>query len=166
MINNKFLSATIIIGGLSAAAPASLAADSFGSATATISRILTVAETSSLDFGTIAISPLSGVVTLSAAGTASTTIPAAQVTGSIAAAQFLVSGDPNAIVSISFSSGDTLTGPGSAMSLQDFSHDAGSTPTIGPDGNLVFRVGASLAVNANQSTGAYAGQYTVTINYN
>ena len=155
----------LIFGGLFSAFPG-LAAERVGNASAAISRIITIAETSTLNFGTIAISPLAGNVTLDPAGQTSTTIPSAQVTGAFAPAEFSVSGDPSSVLSISFSSGDTLTGPGAPLVLFNFLHDAGGTPTLNTGGALVFKVGASLAVGPNQPTGSYAGQYTVTINYN
>ncbi|MBL4667531.1 MAG: DUF4402 domain-containing protein [Sneathiella sp.] len=51
------------------------------------------------------------------------------------------------------------------MVLNNFSHDAGGTPATDGSGDLVFNVGGDLVVNVAQVSGAYAGTYTVTVNY-
>ena len=51
------------------------------------------------------------------------------------------------------------------MTLNNFVHDAGGTPTTNGSGDLVFNVGGDLVVNAAQASGAYSGTYTVTVNY-
>jgi len=66
---------------------------------------------------------------------------------------------------ISFSSGNSLTGPGVAMALGTFITDAGIAPSFPPGGILIFHIGATLSVNANQAPGLYQGTYSVTANY-
>ena len=116
-----------------------------------------------MDFGTIAVDGGGGTVTISAAGAVSG--PAGYTfSGAPAAGAFTASGDATTAVTISFSAG-SLTGPGTAMTLNNFTHDAGVTPTTDGTGDLTFNVGADLVTNAVQASGAYSGTYTVTVNY-
>jgi len=80
------------------------------------------------------------------------------------AGTFLISGSPNSSVSISFIAG-SLSGPGTAISISNFSHDAGASPILGTTGNLSLDVGADLTINPNQTVGSYSGKYTIQINY-
>lgn len=71
----------------------------------------------------------------------------------------------------------TLTGPGDDMivsnltlehdgSLQGFSFFGITFYRLqDPTGVFLFRVGGTLAVNANQSPGEYSGEFTVDVNY-
>jgi Domain of unknown function (DUF4402) len=76
-----------------------------------------------------------------------------------------VTGAPNEAITISVSSSDPITGPGPAMSLGSFTHNAGKSPALSGAGSLTFAVGTTVAMGASQPSGAYAGSYTVTVNY-
>ena len=135
-----------------------------GHASATILQAITLVEQRHLDFGEIAVTSAGGSVTISAAGAVSG--PAAySFSGSPTVGRFTVTGQPNTAVTIAFSSGNTLAGPGTAMSLESFTHDAGVLPSLNSGGNLTFAVGATLVINANQATGNYSGAYSVTVDY-
>ncbi len=71
-------------------------------------------------------------------------------------------GNSNTPVTISFSTGDPLTGPGGAMALNNFRHDAGPTPVLEAGGLLTFNVGADLRVINNQANDLFSA---VTVNY-
>ena len=58
-----------------------------------------------------------------------------------------------------------MTGPGTAMALGNFTHDAGGSPAFDGSGDLSFNVGADLTVNASQAAGEYSGSYSVTVDY-
>jgi hypothetical protein len=85
--------------------------------------------------------------------------------GSSHPGQFTVSGTPNAAVAISFSSGSAVTGPGPAMVLGSFTHNAGSAPALNSAGSLSLAVGATVTVGTAQPYGSYAGTYAVVVNY-
>lgn len=157
----------LVIGTFSLGAAVSsssvFAADGTGNASATIQTAISIVENTSMDFGTTAVDASSGTVTISSAGVVSG--PAAySFSGSPAAGAFTASGDASTAVTISFTDG-SLTGPGTAMTLNNFTHDAGGTPTTNGSGDLTFNVGGDLVVNATQTAGAYSGTYTVTVNY-
>ena len=121
-------------------------------------------EKTSMDFATIIIDTTGDTITLTPSGSISAA-NASMFTGTASASEFSMSGDKNTAVSISFSSGDVLTGPGSNMPLGSFTHDAGPTPSLDNKGKLVFNVGANLTINASQADGAYSGTYMVTVDY-
>ncbi len=144
-------------------ATAAMATDQTGNASAQIQTAITITEDTAMDFGIVAVDTSSGTVQISTAGAVSG--PAAySFSGSPAAGTFTASGDASTAVTISFTSG-SLTGPGTAMTLDSLVHDAGGTPTTDGSGDLTFNVGADLSVNATQATGSYTGTYTVTVNY-
>ena len=132
--------------------------------TGEIQQVIQITEDTAMDFATITADPSGDTVTLSTAGGVSST-GASTFSGTAAAGAFSVTGTPSAAVSISFSSGDTLTGPGAAMSLGNFAHDAGGSPAFDGSGALALNVGADLGVNAGQVGGAYSGTYTLTVDY-
>ncbi len=160
---NKFVAAGLAGAGVFASASVALATDQTGNASATIQQAISITEDTAMDFGIIAVDGSGGTVTISSAGAVSG--PAGYTfSGSPAAGTFTASGDASTAVTISFTAG-SLTGPGTAMTLNNFTHDAGVTPTTDGVGDLTFNVGGDLVVNAAQASGAYSGTYTVTVNY-
>ena len=159
----RVLGALALVGGMAATSGSALATDQTGNASAQIETQITITEDTAMDFGTIAVDGSGGTVTISAAG-AVTGPGAYSFSGSPAAGTFTASGDASTAVTITFTNG-SLTGPGTAMTLNNFTHDAGGTPTTNGSGDLTFNVGADLVVNAAQASGAYTGTYTVSVNY-
>jgi Mat/Ecp fimbriae major subunit len=140
---------------LGASSPAALAA---------CNKAITVTEMQQMNYGTIAVTSGGGTVTMAANGTVSA--PGGfTVTGITAPGTFQVTGTNNCVVTISFVAG-SLTGPGTAMQIQNFTTNAGASPTLNPAGGvLTFNVGADLVVNSGQLGGSYSGAYTVTVIY-
>ena len=135
-----------------------------GHANAEILPAISISEDTQMNFGKIAVDTSAQNVPISAAG--AITCPSQYTcTGTPAAGGFTATGQPSTAVTISFSSGDTLTGAGDPMALGTFVHSAGGSPALGAGGTLAFNVGATLAVGASQAAGSYAGTYTVTVNY-
>ena len=141
-------------------------AEDLSSATsaANIQGAIAISETTGLDFATVIADSSGDVVTLTTGGGISST-GSSTFSGSPTNALFAVTGDASTAVTISFSSSDTLTGPGTAMGLGNFQHDAGGSPAFTAGGTLALNVGADLTVNASQTAGAYSGTYTLTIDY-
>jgi Mat/Ecp fimbriae major subunit len=133
-------------------------------ASAACNKAITVAETQQINYGTIVVTTGGGTVTMAANGTVSLPGGFAQM-GLPTAGSFHVAGTNNCAVTISFVAG-SLTGPGATMQIQNFTTNAGATPTLNPAGGaLDFSVGADLVVNAGQAGGSYSGTYTVTVIY-
>ncbi len=159
----KFAAAGVVGAAVSVSASSAFAADETGNAAAQIQQAISIVENTPMDFGNVAVDGSGGTVTISTAG--AVTGPAGYAfSGSPAAGNFTASGDVSTAVTISFTAG-TLTGAGTAMAINNFTNDAGGTPTTDGAGDLAFNVGADLVVNAAQASGAYAGTYTVTVNY-
>ena len=135
-----------------------------GTATAAIRAAISLIESTQLDFGVIDADVAGDTITILPAGTVSATGLSVS-SGSPAPGAWAATGDASASVTISFSAGDTLTGPGTAMALDNFAHDAGGTPAFDGGGALAFAVGADLTVGAAQLAGTYNGSYDVTVNY-
>ena len=135
-------------------------------AVAACTHAITVTENTSMSFGTIGVVAGGGTVRLSTAG--GRTAPAGFfLSGTTAAGQFTAaatSGAKNCAVVVSFTAG-SLTGPGNAMTINNFTNNAGASPTLDASGNLTFKVGADLIIGANQKGGSYSGTYTVTVIY-
>ena len=140
------------------------ATDETADASAQIENPIVISEDVSLDFATIINDPAGDTITLTTAGAISGT-GSSTFSGTPLAADFSLTGTPSAAVNISFSTGDTLTGPGTAMALNNFQHSAGGSPAFDGSGDLSFNVGADLVVNASQTGGAYTGTYTLTVDY-
>src|SRR6266851_5947263 len=74
-------------------------------------------------------------------------------------------GAPNEAVTISVSANDPVTGAGPALQLGRFTHNAGRTPMLSSDGSLTLAVATTVKTGASQPHGAYAGNYSVIVNY-
>jgi len=139
-------------------------------ATATIVGPLALTKVSDMDFGTIAASTTAGTVLL---GTDNSRTPDGGVAlvppAAGVAASFTVAGEASRTFAITLPGNGTvtLTGPGSPMACDDFTHSAGATPTLDGTGAAAFTVGATLSVGISQTSGAYtSANFDVTINYN
>ena len=85
------------------------------------------------------------------------------------AAQFTVSGDPNATYTIQLPDNDfvSLTGPGIGMFINNFlSTPSGVGGQLGADGSQPLSVGGTLNVGSGQAPGSYSGTFSVTVSYN
>ncbi|MGM9480993.1 DUF4402 domain-containing protein [Roseateles sp. NT4] len=88
--------------------------------------------------------------------------------GTASAAQFTISGTPNAVFTISLPiDGSTfLTDGGSgSMALNSFSSSPSVTGVLSGGGTQTINVGATLSVGNLQGTGSYSGSFNVTVNY-
>jgi hypothetical protein len=88
--------------------------------------------------------------------------------GSGSAASFTVQGDPNLTYSIGLPPDGvvSLEGPAGTMAINLFQSAPSGAGVLSGIGAQTLAVGATLTVGANQAPGAYAGNFTVTVNYN
>ncbi len=151
-------------GAVSGAAITLLLGVSAPPASAACNKAITITEAQQMNYATITVTSGGGNVTMSPSGTL--TAPGGFVlSGAPAAGKFNVTATNGCTVTISFTPG-SLTGPGTAMTITNFTTNAGPTPTLQPpSGQLSFSVGADLLVNAGQAGGSYSGTYTVTVIY-
>ena len=139
-----------------------LAISQTGQVSVGLLTLITAFEDNAMSFGTITPPVAGGKVVLSTGGTIT---PAAGFffAGTPAAGVFTAHSIANFPAAVSFSTGDTVNGPGTPMALGTFTNNAAAN--FDGSGNLTFKVGATLTVNANQAPGSYAGTYTVTVNF-
>lgn len=139
--------------------------------TLTLWRMLSVSQTVALNFGALEVTGGNSVVSLSPQnGTRTVTSGQSGVNliGSKpgAAGEFSITGNPNAPVAITLPSSATLTGPGAAMTVNNFTRTpSGENSSLNSSGAMTLKVGASLNVNAAQAAGTYNGTYTLTVSY-
>ncbi|MEX0604489.1 MAG: DUF4402 domain-containing protein [Marinobacter sp.] len=130
---------------------------------------IAIENVQSLSFGNF-VAGTGGSVTISTSGNRNAgggviLIPSAQGT----AAQFTVSGDPDATYTIQLPGNDfvSLTGPGIDMPVNNFtSSPSGVGGQLGAGGSQDMSVGGTLSVGSDQAPGSYSGTFSVTVNYN
>ena len=141
------------------------AASDTGTANATIVQSIGITAVNTLEFGDI-LNGAANTVTVDTAGARSATDGTQLIGGTVQAASFNITGDGTRAYTITLPANGvvTLTGPGPAMAVNGFNHDAGVAPalTAGAD---AFNVGADLIVANGQTAGAYTGTFTVIVNY-
>ena len=150
-------------------------ASATASAAATIITPISIAKNVDMNFGNIAVSAsVSGTVVLAPAGTRTTggsggvTLPS--TTGTVAAADFTVSGQASYTYAITLPS-TTVTlsdGAGHTMGVTAFTSFPSSTGTLSGSGSQDLTVGATLSVASAQTPGTYTNStgVPVTVNYN
>lgn len=157
----NLLIATTAIGLI--ASSAAYAVTATGTATAIIRAALSALETQGMDFGILVATASPSTATLSTAGVVTTGLDKYGVPKS---GVFTITGDANSQVTVSIANTTlTSTGGGSPMGLTNFTTSPTSPVTVGAGGTVGLNVGAQLAVGANQASGTYNGNYTVTLSY-
>lgn len=137
----------------------------------TLWRPLAITQTRQLNFGAINVSTGNAVVNMSAQNGNRTIVSGAAGITLISSlpgnpAEFAITGQPNTSINVSLPNSIILTGPGAAMTVNNFSRrPGGSSTNINSNGDLTLKVGADLIINANQAAGVYNGTYTISVNY-
>ena len=133
----------------------------------TIFSPLSASQVTPLSFGDVS-STGGATITMSSAGTRSITSGTATLDPSAPGtnAVFNITGQQNTAVTVTLPTSTTLTGPGAAMTVNNFtSNPATGSTTLDSSGNLTLNVGADLIINSGQVPGSYTGTYTITISY-
>lgn len=87
--------------------------------------------------------------------------------GTPGAAEFTISGTPDAMFSISLPADGTVSLSDGASASMDLNGFTSSPPASGvlTGGTATLRVGATLTVNNAQAPHSYSGSFSVTVNY-
>lgn len=170
-----FACGAAVISGPSGAVPTNSAS---AAATGTVIAPITVSKSADLSFGKFAPGA-GGTVTISNSGVRSFSgIVLSTIGSSPTAAQFTVTGDPDATYTIAHSGSTVLTnttGAGaetmalaksSALTGADVTSGNVSAGTLSAGGTQTIFVGGTLTVAANQVPGVYTGTVDVTVEYN
>ncbi len=172
MMTFRFAKCAVAVGaiGLAALLPSNAkAADAATNASATVALAISIVKNFDMNFGTVAEAG-AGTVVLATDGSRSVTGGVSTLaSGPGAAADFIVTGQPSATYAITLPASVSLTGPGPAMTADNFLSLPLTTGTLsaGPGTETVL-VGATLNVAAGQTAGAYTtvSTFNVTVNYN
>lgn len=164
--------APLVVGSPASAQPDSEVAD----AQIAVVRPLEFISVENLRFGSVIRGTTAGTVTVSPAGVRTKTGGVILQGTNFQSAKFAGMGTNNQNVDISLGANQIfITGPGAPMRVHTFT--IGSTPTAvlsttprrfrinSATGVFTFPVGATLDVGANQTPGAYTGNWTITLNY-
>ena len=160
----KIFSLAIAIIGFSAT---SFAQSATATATSTIVTPIAIAKTVDMNFGNVAVFGSAGTVVLAPAGTRSATggvtLPA--TSGTVAAAQFTVTGESGYTYSVTLPVSNTVKFGSNTMTVNTFVSNTTGKLTGGTE---ILKVGATLNVGASQAAGTYISEapFTVTVNYN
>lgn len=161
----------MIVTGFSVSSFAQVSATATSSAT--IVTPIAISETANMLFGNVAVQPSTGgTVVMAPAGTRSATggVTLPVVTGTVNAAAFSVTGQPNYTYSITLPSTATTLNDGAShtMSVDTWTSSPSPTGALNGSGSQTLSVGATLHVTGGQAAGTYtsATPFTVTVNYN
>lgn len=172
-INSIIAIATLSIAFLTTASAQTATATA--TASATIVTPITIAKVTDMVFGNVAVLASLGTVVMeptsaAARSTTGTVTIAAANAGSPTAAKFTVSGEGTYAYTITLPSSASLTGPGTAMTVDTFTTSIGTDLTLGAlsGGTQTVYVGATLHVGGSQTAGAYTTTtpFSVTVAYN
>ncbi len=166
----KFFAVSILFSGVSVISSAQVTATA--TASSTIVTPIGITKTVDMNFGNVAInSTTAGTVVLAPAGTRTSTggvtLPA--TAGTVAAAEFNVTGANNYTFSITLpSTSHEIKSGSNTMSVTGFTSTPTPTGTLSATGSATVKVGATLNVSAGQAAGTYTSvtPFEVTVNYN
>ena len=166
----KFFAVAILFSGVSVISSAQVKATA--TASSTIVTPIGITKTVDMNFGNVAInSTTAGTVVLAPAGTRTSTggvtLPA--TAGTVAAAEFNVTGADNYTFSITLpSTSHEIKSGSNTMSVTGFTSTPTPTGTLSATGSATVKVGATLNVSAGQAAGTYTSvtPFEVTVNYN
>ncbi len=166
----KFFAIAILFSGVSVISSAQVTATA--TASSTIVTPIGITKTVDMNFGNVAInSTTAGTVVLAPAGTRTSTggvtLPA--TAGTVAAAEFNVTGANNYTFSITLpSTSHEIKSGSNTMSVTGFTSTPTPTGTLSATGSAIVKVGATLNVSAGQAAGTYTSvtPFEVTVNYN
>ena len=166
----KFFAVAILFSGVSVISSAQVTATA--TASSTIVTPIGITKTVDMNFGNVAInSTTAGTVVLAPAGTRTSTggvtLPA--TAGTVAAAEFNVTGANNYTFSITLpSTSHEIKSGSNTMSVTGFTSTPTPTGTLSATGSATVKVGATLNVSPGQAAGTYTSvtPFEVTVNYN
>jgi hypothetical protein len=162
---NSIVAAVCTIALWSISAP-SIAVSAVTTINVTVTRYLSITNTSTLEFGSVAASATAGTVIVAIDGTrfatGGVTINDA---GSYTPAKFIIEGKPNANFYIQLPDRVELRdGYGNIISVTGFRTNIQSG-ALSADGVLEIKIGGQINLDPNQSTGDYSGSMVVELNY-
>lgn len=171
-MNCARINAVAVASALLVAAPSELRAatpPAEATGNAIVLKPLSLIKKTNMDFGTLITSATAGTATINpVTGVLTTTGGVTPVPGGVSAAVFLGAGSRNAPYQIRLPSKPTTmtrVGGTQTMIVSNWTLDGPTNRKIGVNEAFSFKVGAQLAVGANQADGTYVGTFDVTVHY-
>ena len=132
----------------------------------TVARFLSIANVTSLDFGTISASSTAGSVVVDASGSRFTTGGVTiNPSGSFNPARFVIEGKPDANFSLKLpDSVELRDGNGNTILVEKFQID-NPEGNLDSSGSMEIKIGGKINLDANQKSGDYSGVMVVELNY-
>jgi hypothetical protein len=129
---------------------------------------IAISNTQDLAFGSFSTSAAGQTVTISAAGARSSVGAVVVPSSTATASSFNVTGGANLTYSITLPANGTvtITGPGTAMAVDNFTSNPTPTGTLSGAGTQTLTVGGTLTTNSPQTAGGYSGTFSVSVDYN
>ncbi len=136
--------------------------------TANIVQPIQINKIADLDFGDIAAGTSStGTVVVAANGNRTSTGGVSLInSGTHTAANFSITGHPNASISIILPASAIINSGSNSMLIDNFISNVGSSTVLNSLGQSSIDVGATLSVDVNQPYGLYTGTFDVIVAYN
>lgn len=167
------LHAALVAAAVIAAVPAGAADRATAAVTANVVEPIAIASGAALSFGTFANGGTQGSVTVSTAGTLTSSGGVSHTAGPAAAASFAITGAPGATFRLAATVVALTDGKGHTMPLDligDFDGAGATTPGMPAAGTLAggsqtLHLGGRLSVAAGQAPGAYSGEIGVEVSY-
>jgi hypothetical protein len=123
---------------------------------------VTIEQLDPHNFGEIIADPSGDAVRVRPGGNIRQT-GASDLQGGHSNARFRIRGAPNETISYSFSAGDTVSGDGQTLVLEDIVANRSNPFTLNGSGLRNLRVGATLVIPPGFQGGNLSGSFTVTI---
>ena len=143
-------------------------AQASANAAVTLITPIAITKATDLEFGTFVASATPGTITMTPAGSVTTSGGVTEISGgSKSAATFTVSGEAGQSYVITLPTTDVVLSSlveGESLTLNAFTSNPTDNGVIGTDGTI--SVGGTLAVPANSKADTYTGSFDVTVNYN
>ncbi|MDD4492481.1 MAG: DUF4402 domain-containing protein [Bacteroidales bacterium] len=166
----KIFSIALVSLGFSATSFAQNGVSATATATSNIIAPIAITKNVDMNFGNVAVlSNEAGTVVLAPAGgrtrTGGVTLPSNN--GTVAAAQFTVTGQANYTYAITLPNSINVVFGTNNMTVDQFTCNYPTKIATLTSGTSTLNVGATLNVNANQAAGTYvSGEFEVSVNYN
>lgn len=171
LLASAAIAAGLLAGGSAFAQTAANTSSATASGSVTIVRPLTITKNSDLAFGRIVRPRTGGTGTVTLANTGNSVVAASgavALASTTSRAQFTVDGEGGQSVTTSIPATVTLTSGTNTIPvtlLPDFGSTVTLSGALAAAGSATLNVGGSFSLPDTQASGAYTGNFTVTVTY-
>lgn len=171
LLASAAIAAGLLAGGSAFAQTAANTSNATASGSVTIVRLLTITKNTDLAFGRIVRPRTGGTGTVTLANSGNSVVASAgavALASTTSRAQFTVDGEGGQVVTTSIPSTATLSSGTNTLTvnlLPDFGGTVTLSGALAAAGSSTLNVGGSFSLPDTQASGAYTGNFTVTVAY-